>query len=117
MREQPSKTSKTRHFGVLWSKSSNYYLNCEKITNDKILVLSIAFPNDHFFQYEFLSKPIRKDRKISQYSAGSDPLSCFGPGHVTVLSKPPQAREYPGIRQLRCSSGLDFCSVCSELKE
>ena len=30
--EQRSKTSKTGHLGVLWSKSSDYCLNCEKIT-------------------------------------------------------------------------------------
>ena len=29
--EQPSKTSKTGHFGVLRSNSSDYCLNCEKI--------------------------------------------------------------------------------------
>ena len=48
-----SKTSKTGHLGVLRSKSSDYFLNCEKITqsncqeeekNDKI-----HFTNDLFF--------------------------------------------------------------------
>ena len=41
-----------------------------------------------FFRYELLSEPIGKDRKISQYSVGSAPRSCFGTGHVTVLSTP-----------------------------
>ena len=31
-----------------------------------------------FFQYEELSEPIGKDRKMSQYSEGTDPPSCFG---------------------------------------
>ena len=33
MPEQPYKTSKTAHFGVLWSKSSDYCLKCEKQHN------------------------------------------------------------------------------------
>ena len=77
MPEQPPKTSKTGHFGVLRNKSSN--------TN------------------------------ISAHAASAPP-SCFGANHVTVLSTPPR-KEYPGVRQHRCSGALDFCSACSEGKE
>ena len=53
--EQPSKTSKTGHFGVFQSKSSDYCLNCEKIRQsdcqeekkEKIHVLSIPLTNYH----------------------------------------------------------------------
>ena len=49
--------------------------------------------------------------------AGSAPPSCFGTGHVTVLSTPPWKTEYSGVRQHRCSSTLDFFSACSEWKD
>ena len=78
MPEQPYKTSKTGHFGVLLSKSSDYRLNCEKKTQSdckeiekritkyrcvqSLLLMTIFFLN------EYLSEPIGKDRKISQYS-------------------------------------------------
>ena len=68
-------------------------------------------------QSKYLSEPIGKDRKISQYSVGSVPPSYFGTGHVTVLSAPPLKMEYSGVRQNRCSSAFDFCSACSEWKE
>ena len=58
MPEQPSKTSKIGHFGVLRSKSSNCCMNCKKnnnttqlprrtTKNDKIQVFSIPFTSDH----------------------------------------------------------------------
>ena len=56
------------------------------------------------------------DTNISIH-AGRDPPSCFGTGHVTVLSTPPRKTEYSGVRQHRCSSALDFCSAWSEWKE
>ena len=75
MPEQPPKTSKTGHFGVLLNKSS--------------------------------------DANISAHAASAPP-SCFGTNHVTVLSTPSRKKEYSGVRQHRCYSALDFCSVCSE---
>ena len=72
MQEQPSKTSKTGHFGVLRSKSSHCCMNCEKITQPDCqeeqqrmtkykcfqsrLMVTIIFP------YELL-EPIGKDTK------------------------------------------------------
>ena len=49
-----------------------------------------------------------KTEKISQYTVGSAPPSCFGTGHVTVLSTPLRKMEYYGVCQHRCSSALDF---------
>ena len=86
------KTSKTGHFGVLLSKSSDYCLNFEKSNairlprrskkNNKIHVLSIHFTNDHIFfdtdNYQNLSG------KTEKYL--STVYTCFGTGHVTVLS-------------------------------
>ena len=41
-----------------------------------------------FFQYEELSGSMGKTEKISQYCVGLVQPSCFGTGHVTVLSTP-----------------------------
>ena len=51
---------------------------------------------------------------IISVHAGSTLPSCFGTGHMTVLSTPPQKTEYAGVLQHGCSSALDFCSACSE---
>ena len=56
------------------------------------------------------------DANISTHASSATP-SCFGKGHVTVLSTPPRNTQYSGVRQHRCSSTLDFCSACSEWKE
>ena len=62
MPEQPSKTSKTGHLGVLRSKSSDYCLNCEEITQsdcqeeEKRMTKYMCFQSlllmTIFFQYE-----------------------------------------------------------------
>ena len=59
---------------------------------------------------------ISNDTNISAH-AGSAPQSCFGSGHVTVLSTPPRKMDYSGVPQHRCSRALDFCSASSEWKE
>ena len=64
-----------------------------------------------FFQYELLSEPIGKDRKISQYNVGNAPPSCFGTSHMTT---PPRKTEYAGVPQHRCSCALDLCSACPD---
>ena len=56
------------------------------------------------------------DISISAH-ARSTPPSCFGTGHVTGLYTSPRKMEYPGVRQHRCSSALDFSSAFSEWKE
>ena len=72
MPEQPSKTSKTGHFGVLRYKSSDYCLNCEKTQSDcqedekrmtKYMCFQAFLLMTIFFRYEKLSDPIVKDRK------------------------------------------------------
>ena len=74
MPKQPSKASKTGHFGVLRSKSSDYCLNSEKITQSDCQeevkrMFPIHFTNEHIFfnmnNYRNLSG---KDRKTSQYN-------------------------------------------------
>ena len=55
-----------------------------------------------------------KTEQISQYSVGSALPSCFGTGHMTVLSTPPRKMEYFGVCQHTFSSALDFCSACLE---
>ena len=51
------------------------------------------------------------------FCVGSALPSCFGTGHVTVMSTPPRKMEYSGVRQHRCFSALDSCSACSEWKD
>ena len=62
---------------------------------------------------------MRKKESATNISAhaGSASPSCFGTGHVTVPSTPYRKMELSGVHQDRCSSALDFCSVCSEFKE
>ena len=53
-----------------------------------------------------------KAEKISKHGVGSASPSCFGTGHVTVLSIPHWKTEYSGVRQHRFYSALEYCSVC-----
>ena len=91
MPNTPSKTSKTGYFGVLKSKSSDCCLNCEKITQSDCQEEEKRMPNymcyqslllmTIFFQYENYQKLPGKTEKY--------PPTCFGTGHMTVLSTPP----------------------------
>ena len=67
-----------------------------------------------FFQYEQLSEPIGKTEKLSQYSVGNAPPSCFGTEHVTGLSTLLRKMEYTGVLQYRCPCALDLCFACPE---
>ena len=71
-------TSKTGHFGVLQSNSSDYCLNCEKITQSecqkeekwmtKYMTLSIPFTNDYIFfnmnKYQNISRKTKKNISV-----------------------------------------------------
>ena len=82
--------------------------------NDKIHVLSILLLMTIFFNMNNYQDPSEKTEKISQYSEGSAPSSCFGTGLATVLSTPPRKMEYAGVLQHRSSRDLGLCSVCPE---
>ena len=53
---------------------------------------------------------------VTEDDAGSAPPSCFGTGHVTVLSSPPRKTEYAGVVMINLPVHL-ICSACSEQKE
>ena len=83
----------------------------KRIANLFIYIISIFFANKliFFFKYEYIL-----DIKLSSEHAGGALPSCFGTGHVTVLSTPRRKMEYARVLQHRCSSAIDFCSDRSE---
>ena len=72
--------------------------NCqeEEKKNNKIQVFSIPFAIEVIFAIYLIfdHQNLLKYRKNITVHAGSVPSSCFGTGHVTDLSTPPQKREY-----------------------
>ena len=60
-----------------------------------------------FFNMNNYPKLPKKTEKISQYSVGSAPPSCFGTCHMTVLTTTPPKTEYTEVLQHRYSCALD----------
>ena len=84
-----------------WWKYNTIWLPRRRKKNNKIHLFSICFANEFIFfnmnDYQNLSK----DRKNISVHAGSAPPSCFGTGHVTVLSTPSRKTEYALVLQQR----------------
>ena len=119
--KQSSKTSKTGHFGVLQSKSSDCCLNCEKnntirllrrrIKNDKIHVISIPFNDYHIFSTLIIIRTYRKRQKNIS-------VQCRQCSAILFWNRSRDCSVYTtledgvaGVRRYRCSSTtwLLFC--------